>query len=63
MDLHEAMMIAYEGDHATATYDLAARVIRDEGKGRDQMAYAKLAELKAAIQRIDGRLVSDIITD
>ena len=51
MTLSEAKAIAFEGAHATVTFDLAERVIRDEGKGRDEMAYAQLAELKAERQR------------
>jgi len=52
MDLSEAMNIAFEGEHATATYDLAAAVIWQHGQGRDAMAYAKLADMKAEYQRL-----------
>lgn len=52
MSIDEAKAIAFAGKHATVTFDLAARVLRDAGaRGRDHAAYIELAELKAAIQR------------
>jgi hypothetical protein len=54
MTRDEALEIAFSDNHATVTFDLAARVIHDTGTGRDNAVYAQLAELKAAIQRRGG---------
>lgn len=48
MTLEEAKRIAFKAKAAsTAKLQEAVIVIRNEGKGRDDMAYAKLAELAA----------------
>lgn len=52
MTRDEALAIAYDrAPHATVSYDLAARVIRETGAGRDNEVYARLAETRASLQR------------
>lgn len=62
LSLSDARAIAYGGKPSVSALIRSARAIRKYGAGRDDLAYAKLAEARAALNKAApwlGRLIAD----